>query len=158
MNTQYKAKVDVKRRYKEFQSGDKVIAHLRNEHFLVGTYNNLKMKQFGSCKIVRSHDFGNAYEVELPIELNISPVFNISDLIEYYEGGDGDEVAEAQWSIPATSSATKEIKEIIDNCVGKSTRNKTYEDYLVQWKGRLVEDSSWLVREEFNHLVFPLNI
>ena len=40
MNAQYKAKADVKRRYKEFQVGDEVMVHLRKEHFIVGTYNN----------------------------------------------------------------------------------------------------------------------
>jgi hypothetical protein len=121
MNTQYKAKADVKKRYKEFQIGDDVMVHLRKEHFPVGTYNKLKMKKFGPCKVVKRHDSGNAYEVELPAKLNISPVFNISDLIEYYEGGDGDEVAEVQWSIPVANSATKEIEEILDSHVGKST-------------------------------------
>ena len=69
-------------------------------------------------------------------------------MIEYYEGGDGDEVAEAQWSIPATTSTTKEIEEILYNRVGRSTRNKTYEEYVVKWKGRLVEDPPRLAREE----------
>ena len=32
-----------------------------------------------------SYDIGNSYEVELPTELNISPVFNILDLIKFYE-------------------------------------------------------------------------
>ena len=131
--------------------------HLRNEYFPVGTYNKLKMKKFGPCKIVKRHDFGNVYEVELPAELNISPVFNILDLIDYYEGDDGDEVAELQWSIPTTSLTTKEIEEILDSRVRKNTRNKTYEEYLIKWKGRPVEDSSWLAREEVNHLCFPLN-
>ena len=87
MNTQYKAKEDVKRRYKEFQIGDEAMVHLRKEHFPVGTYNKLKMKKFGPCKIVKRHDFGNAYEVALPTELNISLVFNISYLIITYEEG-----------------------------------------------------------------------
>lgn len=157
MNAQYKAKADVKRRYKEFQVGDEVMVHLRKERFPVGTYNKLKMKKFGPCKIVKRHDSRNAYEVELPAELNISPVFNISDLIEFYEGGDGDEVADIQWSIRAATSDTKAIEEILDSCVGRSTRNKTYEEYLVKWKGRPVEDSSWLAREEVDRLRFPLN-
>ena len=137
----------MKRRYKEFQIGDEDMIHLRKEHFPVDTYNKLKMKKFGPCKIVKRHDFRNVYEVELPVELNISPVFNISDLIEYYEGGDGDEVAEAQWSILAASLATKEIKEILDSHARKSIKIITYEEYLVKWKQRPVEDSSWIARE-----------
>ena len=70
------------------------MVHLRKEHFVVGTYNKLKMKKFGTWKIVKRHDFQNAYEVELLVELNISLVFNILDLIEFYEGGDGDEVVD----------------------------------------------------------------
>ena len=106
---------------------------------------------------MKRHDSGNAYEVELPIELNILPAFNNSDLTDYYEGGDGDEVAEMQWSILAASLTRKEIEEILDSRVGKSTRNRNYEEYLVKWKGRPIEDSSWLAREEVNHLDFPLN-
>ena len=81
----YKAKGNVKRMYKEFQVGDEVMVHLRKEHFAVGTYNKLKMKKFGQYKIMKRHDFGNAYEVELPTKLNISPLFNIVDLIEFCE-------------------------------------------------------------------------
>ena len=69
------------------------MVHLRKEHFPICTYHKLKMKKFGPCKRVKRHDYGNSYEVELPIELNISEVFNILDLTEFYEGGDDDEVA-----------------------------------------------------------------
>ena len=55
------------------------MVHLRKEHFLVGTYNKLKMKKFGQCKIVKRNDSRNSYEVEFLAELNISPVFNILD-------------------------------------------------------------------------------
>ena len=70
------------------------MVHLRKENFLVGTYNKLKMKKFGPCKIVKRHDSRNAYEVELPTDWNISLVFNILDLTEYYERGDNDEVVD----------------------------------------------------------------
>ena len=89
------------------------------------------------------------------VELNISPVLNISYLKKFYEGGDGDEVVDVQWSISASTSNTKEIEIVLDNCVGRSTRNKTYEEYLVKCKGRLVEDSSWLASKEVNCLGFP---
>ena len=83
------------------------MVHLRKEHYLVGTYNKLKMKNFGPCKIVKRHDSGNTYEVELPDDLNISLVFNISKLTEYYEGGDSDEVVDIQWSIPTDRKSTR---------------------------------------------------
>ena len=70
------------------------MVHLRKEHFPIGTYNKLKMNKFGPCKIVKRHDFGNAYEVELPAKLNISQILNILDLIEFYEGDDSNEVVD----------------------------------------------------------------
>ena len=65
-------------------------------------------------------------------------------MIEFNEGGDVDEVVEAQWNILVASSTIKEIDEILDSHVGKSTSNQNYEEYLVKWKGRPMEDSSWL--------------
>ena len=59
-------------------------------------------------------------------------------------GVDSDEVVDIQWNILVATSNIKEIEEILDNRVGRSTRNITYEEYLVKWKGRSVEDSSWL--------------
>ena len=114
------------------------------------------MKKFGPCKMVKMHDSRNAYEVEFLVELNISPVFNISNLREFY-GGDRDEVIDIQWIILVATLDTKEIEVVLDSHVGRSTRKKTYEEYLVKWKERPIEDSSWLVREEVDHIFFPLN-
>lgn len=85
------------------------MVHLRNERFLVGTYKKLKMKKFGPCKLLKKYDSINAYEVGVPNELNISPVFNILDLTEYHEGSIKDEIIETQWNIPTPTSVTKEI-------------------------------------------------
>ena len=57
----------------------------------------------------------------------------------------------------ATTSNTKEIEEILDSHFGRRRRNKNYEECLVKWKGRPIEDSSWLSREEVYHFGFPLN-
>lgn len=53
----------------------------------MGTYNKLKMKKFGPYKILKKRDSGNAYEMELPDGIHISPIFNIVDLIEYHDDG-----------------------------------------------------------------------
>jgi hypothetical protein len=36
-----------------------------------------------------------------------------------------------------------QMENIIDQRVGKKTRRKTYFEYLIKWKGHLIEDVSW---------------
>ena len=122
MNQEYKARADQRTRHKEFQVGDLVMLHLQKERFLAGTYNKLKMKKFGPCKILKKHDSGNAYGVELPDGIHISPIFNIVDLTEYHDDGADDEPVLEPCPIPA--SKKEEIEDILDHRVGRSTKNR----------------------------------
>jgi hypothetical protein len=40
------------------------------------------MKNIGLCNILRNFD-ANSYEIDLPDDVGISPIFNISDLYPY---------------------------------------------------------------------------
>ena len=46
------------------------------------------MKKFGPCKILKKFDSGNAYEVELLDDMDISPIWNVVDLYKYHEWDD----------------------------------------------------------------------
>jgi hypothetical protein len=81
-NQEYKSREDKHRRQLQFQVGDLILAHLRKEIFSKGTYNKLKMKRIGPCKVLKK--FGaNSYEIELPDGIGISLIFNVSDLYPY---------------------------------------------------------------------------
>ena len=120
----------------------------------MGTYNKLKMKKFGPYKILKKHDSGNAYDVELLDGIHISLIFNIVDLIEYHDDGADEGLMLDPCLIP--TSKKEEIEEILDSRVGRSTKNRKYEEYLVKWKGWPLEDSTWISTIEVSHLGFPL--
>ena len=69
----------MKRREFNIKVGDLVMAYIIKERFPKVTYNKLKLKNIGPCKILSKFS-ANAYEIELPFDLEISPIFNVSDL------------------------------------------------------------------------------
>ena len=69
-----------------FQIGDLVMAYLKKERFSKGTCNKLKLKKIGPCKVLRKFS-ANSYEIELPFDLQISLIFNVSDLYPFRDAG-----------------------------------------------------------------------
>jgi hypothetical protein len=141
---EYKHRADQHQRQLQFKVGDLVLTHLRKERFSRGAYNKLKMKKIGPCKVLRK--FGdNAYEIELPDGIRISPIFNVSYLYPYRAGDveTEDEKPVIQWmkQMPVTKKPQMEC--ILDKRVSKRTRRKQYFEYLVKWKNHPVEDASW---------------
>jgi hypothetical protein len=102
------------------------------------------MKKIGPCRVIKK--FGeNAYEIELPDGIEISPIFNVVDLYPYKdeEVGAEEEQKEVQWEKQMPVAEKPQMESIIDKRVSKRTSRKEYFEYLVKWKGHLVEDGSW---------------
>ena len=103
------------------------------------------MKKFGPCKILKKFDSGNAYEVELLDEMDISPIFNVANFYKYHKSND-----EFFISNDYPKKQIEEVEQILSQRIFKSTRGKDYYEYLVKWKNRPIEDATWISQSKLD--------
>lgn len=95
----------------------------------------------------------NAYEIQVPPRIGISPIFNVIDLFPYMADPEKKEEDGTMWTTQDTQDGGKawkwqmpyiqppEIKRIFFTRVVKWTRWKEYVQYLVKWNNYPIEDS-----------------
>ena len=78
----------------------------------------------------------NAYEIEFPLHLGISPIFNICDLTPYngdVNRGSKVHLEELEEDIVGIlAHQPRKLDKIIDTKIIKQTRKNAYKKYLVQ--------------------------
>ncbi|GAV69553.1 Chromo domain-containing protein [Cephalotus follicularis] len=127
-----------------------VLVHLRHERHPKGTYHKLHAKKFGLCKVLKKIS-SNAYVIELPPDLNISPVFNVSDL-RSFEGFDG-EVTSVEKQVDHLPKEKREVVEdVLDVKEVNSRRGNQYRRFLVKWLGKPSSESTWIAEEELKKI------
>ena len=132
------------------------MAYLKKERFPKGTYNKLKLKNIGPCNVLRNFST-NAYEIELPSDLHISPIFNVSDLYPFRDADiqpDGvilyrdDPTIDWKGQIPQKEKP--HIEAILDKIILRRIRKKTFFQYLVKWRNQTTEDAAWMTEQEIS--------
>jgi hypothetical protein len=96
MNEKYRIAASKGHKEVKLEPGDLVWVHLRKERFLELRKSKLMSHAAGPCKILAKIN-DNTYKLELPLELRVSPRFNISDLRPYL--GEKDEMSRRTTSI-----------------------------------------------------------
>lgn len=89
----------------------------------------------------------NAYFLELPLETQFSPNFNIEDLTSYHGHDPPFYGSTITTNLPKTHKPCDDIEVILDDQV-MLTSCGGYRKFLVKWKDRALSDCCWLQTEE----------
>jgi hypothetical protein len=93
----------------------------------------------------------NAYHIDLPPDLHLSPIFNVEDLTAYSGQLDDPTTDPVPINAPISVKPREEIEDILDDQI-VFTRRGGYQKFLVKWKNRPLSDCCWLQTEEVQRL------
>ena len=123
------------------------MVYLRHERFSTTTYHNLKYKKIDPCQILKKIN-DNAYQVCLLDDLDISPIFNVSELYAFHVNHPNlDSRDDVDWHHHLPSKKKEKIAHILDK-QSTVTQNGHYNRYLIQWERLPATDCTWILEWE----------
>ena len=137
------------RRSKEFNVDDYVMVHIRPERIPKTFSKKLYARAMGPYFIIRKMG-SNTYLLDLPNDMDISPVFNVEDLLPYrgtFESStlsSSVSVGEASKGAP-TMLSLQFSKETVDTILDDefvTSRDGGFRRFLVKWYGRPDSDAT----------------
>ncbi|KAL6567804.1 hypothetical protein OROGR_001472 [Orobanche gracilis] len=158
-NANYKLAADLHRTKWEFKEDDFVIVRIRLERFPKHSSKKLFARASGPFRIIKRLG-DNAYLLDLPLELTISPIFNVGDLTPYRGTFEPPTFSASVTGGSATSPVSvpklppspplimmDEVDAILEDEI-VCTTDGGFHRYLVAWKGRPASNNSWVQEEE----------
>ena len=147
------------RRSKEFNVSDYVMVRIRPERIPKTFSKKLYARVMGPYSIIRKMG-SNAYLLDLPNDMDISPVFNVEDLVPYRGTFEPSTLSssvstgEASKGAPTMPSLqySKETVDIILDDEFVISRDGGFRRFLVKWHGRLDYDAIWIQEDDLHHL------
>lgn len=95
------------------------------------------MRRIGPCKVLAKYG-QNAYKLDLPRDMALSPIFNVVDLVQYKgtlleECSRLSEVSQSLSDLPLPPTPRFQAEKVLDSRVLKKTRHTAYMEHLVKW-------------------------
>ena len=123
-NKNYKAHVDLKRKFSDFKEEDMVLVRIRPKRYPKDTYMELHSKNVGPYKVLKKIS-SNAYVFYLLENMGISNIFNIEDHTLCSNPKDFTTNGGPNAHLPLTPHLKEEIEDVIDYQI-VSTRGGGY--------------------------------
>ena len=159
-NEEYKLATDVHHRYKEFNVGEYVMVRIRPERIPKTFSKKLYARAKGPYSIIRKLG-SNAYLLDLPNDMDISPVFNVEDLLPYqgtFESStlsfsvSAGEASKGAPTMPSLQYSKEAVDIILLDDEFMTFRGGGFHRFLVKWHGRPDSDATRIQGDDLRNL------
>ena len=143
---------------KEFNVSDYVMVRILPKRNPITFSKKIYARAMGLYSIIRKLG-SKVYLLDLPNDMDISPVFNVEELLSYQGTFEPSTLPSSVFVGEASKGArtmpsfqySKEMVDIILNDEFVTSRDGGFHPFLVNWHGRPDSDATWIQEDGFRH-------